>query len=127
VSTISAYIVLINMAVIHGVSNAYVDELLKYLSTIFLPGGNTLPKSYYEAKKIIWKLGLSYDIVHTCPEGCVLYWGENEHLDSCPKPNCGLSRYITGSNTIPAKVIRHFPLIPRLLHMFRSPVISKLL
>jgi hypothetical protein len=84
VSTISATIVLINMAVIHSVSNAYVDELLKYLNTVLLPSENRLPKSHYEAKKLIRKLGLSYDIIHTCPSGCVLYRGEYENLGSCP-------------------------------------------
>jgi hypothetical protein len=37
VSVISATTVLINMAVIHGVLNAYVDELLKHLATVLLP------------------------------------------------------------------------------------------
>ena len=32
-----------------------------------------------------------------------------------------------GSNSIPARVIQHFPLIPRLLRMMRSPTIAKLL
>jgi hypothetical protein len=73
VSTISATIVLINMAVIHGVSNVYVDELLKYLSTILLPAENQLPKSHYKAKKLIRKLGLNYHIIYACPRGCVLY------------------------------------------------------
>ena len=127
VSTISASIVLINMAVIHNVSNAYVDELLKYLSTVLLPQGNCLPKSHYEGKRMIKKLGLNYNIIHTCPEGCVLYRGEYENLDACPKEGCGRSRYIEGSDNIPARVIRHFPLIPRLLRMFRSPTISGLM
>jgi hypothetical protein len=127
VNTISATIVLINMAVIHNISNAYVDELLKYLSTILLPSQNKLPRSHYEAKKLIQKLGLNYNIIHTCPKGCVLYRGEYEHLDKCPKEGYGLSRFIAGSESIPAGVIRHFPLIPRLLRMFRSPTILKLL
>jgi hypothetical protein len=127
ISTISATIVLINMAVIHGMSNAYVNELLMYLSTVLLPGESNLPKSHYEAKKLIRILGLHYHVIHTCPQGCVLYRGEYKHLDKCPKPDCGLSRFIAGSDSIPARVIRHFLLIPRLLRMFRSPVISKLL
>jgi hypothetical protein len=76
VNTISACIVLINMVVIHNVSNAYVDELFRYLSTVLL--GNRLPKNHYKAKKLIRKLGLNYDIIHTCPKGCVLYCGEYE-------------------------------------------------
>jgi hypothetical protein len=58
VSIVSAVIVIINMAVIHGVSNSYVDELLKYLSTVLLPKGNHLPSSHYEVKKLIRKLGM---------------------------------------------------------------------
>jgi hypothetical protein len=51
VSLILATIVLINMAVIHGVSNAYMDELLKYLGTVLLPKGNFLPMSHKRRKK----------------------------------------------------------------------------
>jgi hypothetical protein len=105
VSVISATIVLINMAVIHNVSNAYVDELLKYLSSVLLPQENSLPKSHYEAKRLILKLGLNNHVIHTCSKGCVLYRGEYAHLANCPKPRCGKSRYIEGSNYIPMRVI----------------------
>ena len=57
VSTISASIILINMVVIHNINNAYVDELLKYLTTMLLPRENCLPKSHYEAKKIDLEAG----------------------------------------------------------------------
>jgi hypothetical protein len=127
ISVISATIVLVNMAVIHGVSNAYVDELLKYLGTMLLPHGDLLPQSHYEAKRLIRKLGLNYHIYHACPTGCILYREEHEELDTCPKPGCGLSRFISGSKTILAKLIRHFPLIPRLLRMLRSDKIATLL
>jgi len=127
VSLISATIVLINMAVVHGVSNAYVDELMKYLSTILLPSSNVLPVSYYKAKKLIRKLGLNYDIIHTCPDGCVLYRGEKEHLKECPISACGKPRFLSGSDFILARVIRHFPLLPRLRRMFQSPTIAKML
>jgi hypothetical protein len=60
VSIVSATIVLVNMAVVHSVPNEYLNELLKYLSTTLLPWGNQLPRTYYEAKNIIRKLGLNY-------------------------------------------------------------------
>jgi hypothetical protein len=53
INVISTTIVLMNMAVIHGVSNAYLDELMKYLGTVLLPNGNLLPGSHYEAKRLI--------------------------------------------------------------------------
>jgi hypothetical protein len=46
VSTISTTIVLINIVIIHGVSNAYLDELMKYLSTVLLPKINWLPRTH---------------------------------------------------------------------------------
>jgi hypothetical protein len=127
VSILLATIILLNMAVVHGVTNAYFDELLKYLGTILLPRGNMLPKTHYEAKQLIQRLGLNYDIIDACPSGYVLFRKENENLRSFPLPRCGLSRYIDGSNSVPARVIRWFPLIPRLLRMWRSASISKLL
>lgn len=127
VSVISATIVLVNMVVIHGISNSYMDELLKYLSTVLLPTRNMLSGSHYEAKKLIRKLGLNYNIIHTCPDGCILYRGDKESLQQCPSPGCGKSRFIKGSDVIPARVIRHFPIIPRLLRMFRSPAIAQML
>jgi hypothetical protein len=127
VSVISATIVMINMAVIHGVSNAYVNELLKYLVTVLLPQGNMLPSSHYEARRLIRKLGLNYNVIHACLSGCILYRNEYNDLESCPKPGCGLSQFIPSSTCIPVKVICHFPLIPRLLRMMRSEKIANLL
>jgi hypothetical protein len=94
VSTISATIVLINMAVIHGVSNAYMEELMKYLSNVLLPRGNRLPRTYYDARRMVKKLGLNYDIIPCCRNGCVLFRKELEHLTVCPKPGCGASKWL---------------------------------
>jgi hypothetical protein len=126
VSIVSATIVLINMAVIHSVPNEYLNELLKYLSTVLLPRGNRLPRSYYEAKSIIKKLGLNYKQIHSCPSGCVLFRNEYENLSKCPKPGCRKARYMPNSKSSPVRVVRWFPIIPRILRMFRSPSISKL-
>ena len=70
---------------------------------------------------------MNYKIIDAYQNGCILYHKDKEFLSSCPKPGCGLSRYIEGSNSIPAKIIRWFPLIPRLSRMWRSTTISKLL
>jgi hypothetical protein len=105
VSIVSITIHLVNMAVIHGVTTEYVNELLKYLGTVLLPRGNMLPRSYYEARNVIKRLGLNYKIIDCCPNGCVLYQKDKQHLDKCPVQSCGLLRYICGSTTIPPKVI----------------------
>lgn len=127
ISTISATIVLINMAVIHGVSNAFMNELLQYLLAFLLPPGNRLPKSYNEARNMIKKLGFNNNIIPCSLNGHVLFRKELKHAVVCPKPNCGASRFIPRSNSIHVQVICHSPLIPRLLRMYRSAAISKLM
>jgi hypothetical protein len=46
------------MCTMHGVSNTFTDELLKYLSTSMLPKENYLPTSFYYAKNAVRKMGL---------------------------------------------------------------------
>ena len=84
-----------------------------------LPEGETLPKSYYEAKKLRNNLGFSYDNIHVCLNDCVLFWREHSELEECPV--CGQSRWKYSQNTqsrVPQKVLRHFPLKPRLQRLF---------
>lgn len=124
-SVVSATIVLMNMCVVFGVPNTFTTELLRYLAEDLLPDANKLPNSHYAAAKTIRQLGLDYHNIHACPDGCVLYEDENAELHSCPK--CSKSRWLEGTNSIPAKVIRHFPLIPRLKRMWRSTEIAGML
>jgi hypothetical protein len=116
----------VNMLLIFNVRSEGQNNI-EYLGSVLLPRGNILPMTHYEAKRLIQRLGLNYKIIDACRNGCILYHKDKEFLSSCPKPGCGLSRYIEGSNSIPAKVIRWFSLIPRLLRMWRSTTISKLL
>ena len=124
-SIVSATIVILNMYVGFGVSNNFTSELLHYLSEDLLSEVNKLPSSHYAAAKTIRKLGLDYNIIHACPNGCVLYEGDHALLETCL--HCSKSRWMEGSNSIPAKVIRHFPLISRLKRMWRSPELATML
>jgi len=90
-----------------------------------LPVGNKLPNSHYASSKTIRRLGLNYNNIHACPDGCVLY--EDEHADVQVCPKCSKSRWVDDTNSIPAKVIRHFPLVPRLKQMWRSLEIARML
>lgn len=91
----------------------------------------SIPKSLYELRKIIRELGLSYDKIDACPNDCMLYWKENSNKTECDI--CHTSRYkaieedsADGSTTadtckkIGAKVLRYFPLTPRLQMLFMS-------
>ena len=100
-------------------ASEYFEMLLDLLRKVIPTGEKIIPKTFYEVKKIIATLGLDYKKIDACPNDCILYYKDNEHLEECPK--CGLSRWIQHTqNTlktmhdkkIPAKVLHHFPLVP---------------
>jgi hypothetical protein len=121
-----ATMLLMNICIVHGVSNKFVDELLSFLHKYLLPPDNCLPTNMYHAKSLTRKVGLNYKTIHACPNGCILFWGVYVDLATCPK--CGQAQFkdVSQSN-LPIKVLRHFPYIPHLKCMFRAPVISKLI
>jgi hypothetical protein len=114
-----------NMCTTHGTSNTFQEELLKYLSTYLLPPENMLLPSFDQAKNMVRKLCLSYNIIPCYRKGCVLYRKQFEELNHCPKSDA--SRYVDSSSTINAKVLRYFFLIPQLHKMYRSLEIANLL
>ena len=72
-------------------------------------------------------LGVDYVRIHACVNDCIIFWNEHGDLATCPR--CGEARYKEGiqSNTVLRKVLRHFPIIPHIQHMFGSKGTSKLL
>jgi hypothetical protein len=123
---LAATILLMNLCTVHGVSNNFVDELFTILHRHLLPEGNYLPRNHYTAKILTSKLGLTYNSIHACAKGCVLFRGEYVEAERCPKRN-GL-RFSDGEQKMyPAIVLRHFSIIPRLQRMFRSLAISELM
>jgi hypothetical protein len=47
-----------------------------------LPERNQVAGSVYEAKKIIYPLGLEVERIHACKNSCVLFRGEYKDLDN---------------------------------------------
>ena len=125
-SVLATTILIMTLCTIHGVSNKFADQLFTLFRNHLLPSEKQLPKNYYAAKALIRKLGLNYNPIHACQGGCVLFRGQYEDAKSCPK--CKKPRYRDeGKKQRPWKVLRHFPLIPRLKRMFRTPGISELM
>jgi hypothetical protein len=118
-----ATLLFLNCFAVFGVSNACADELLKLMREL-LPSENTLPHSHHQTRKYLARLGLSYDSVHACKNGCCLYWKELKDADTCPK--CGAARYTAENSQRAVKMLRHFPLIPRLKRMFRCRGLAEL-
>ncbi|XP_019246468.1 PREDICTED: uncharacterized protein LOC109226124 [Nicotiana attenuata] len=105
-------------------SNESFNDLLGLLKDV-LPEGEKLPPSFYETKKIVEGLGLKYEKIHACPNDCLLFRKEfaNKNVSKCNV--CGASRWKNDARNIPAKVIRYFPLKPRLQRLFISSKTSK--
>ena len=117
-------LLLLNCLRTHGASNTLVNEVFAILSKSMLPKVNSLPKNEYQASKVLNQLGLAYETIHCCPgpSTCVLFRGDDmKDLIRCPK--CGAERYKqVGKSRVPVKVLRHFPLIPRLQRMYSTPL-----
>ena len=67
-----------------------------------------------EDDSITRDLGLDYKVIHACPHDCMFYWKEHQRDNFYHK--CEVSRW--NSDSVLAKVLRHFPLKPRLQRSF---------
>ncbi|CAN1294319.1 hypothetical protein LINPERPRIM_LOCUS22409 [Linum perenne] len=125
-SKLSFILQMFHMKCLNGWSNKSFQELLSLLRET-LPEGDKLPRSSYEVKKIIDALGLGYKTIDVCPNNCMLFWKTDKDKQKCTK--CGANRYKedeTNDQSISTKkkkqkgvkVLRWFPLIPRLQRLF---------
>lgn len=135
-SKLSALVKLLHLKSLGGWSNESFSKLMDLMKNELLPPGSCLPDSYYEAKKVIRDLGLSYKKIDACPNHCMLYWKEDENRESCKV--CKLSRWKEDKRTgepmvgkcgkkTPAKTLRYFPLKPRLQRLFMSSKTASLM
>ncbi|XP_075109632.1 uncharacterized protein LOC142181148 isoform X1 [Nicotiana tabacum] len=109
---------------LHGLSNVAFSDMLELLKEVF-PFAQ-LPESFNKARNMIKDLGLHYEKIHACPNDCMLFWKDNAKADNCFV--CGASRWkvvdaslTNTSSKIPVKVLRYFPLKPRLQRIFMCP------
>ena len=64
--------------------NEWSDNGLLSLLGNVLPKDNNIPNSMYEAKKILWALGIEHERIHIFPNDCILYWKEFMDASKCP-------------------------------------------
>ncbi|XP_061999523.1 uncharacterized protein LOC133716896 [Rosa rugosa] len=111
---------------LHNNSDVSFSETLDLLKESF-PEGETLPDSFYKTKKMIKDIGLSYEKIDACPNDCMLYWKEHKNDECCNV--CGISRWkqnklgndaIVRGKKKPTKILRYFPLGPRLQRLYMS-------
>jgi hypothetical protein len=122
ISMLLAMLLLLNLKIINGLNNVFMDELYSFLWKKILPKGNKMPTTTYKALKLIKELGLSYYSIHTCTTSCMFFGGALKDSRMCPK--CNTYRFVDELSSI---VFRHFTLIPRLLRMYRCKTLVELL
>ncbi|XP_040960172.1 uncharacterized protein [Gossypium hirsutum] len=81
-SCVSFLLRLYHFKALLGWSAKSLSCLLEFLNEAF-PNGNTIPTTYYEAKKNISELNLGYVKIDACPNDCMLYWGNASKKISC--------------------------------------------
>ncbi|XP_050215350.1 uncharacterized protein LOC126666401 [Mercurialis annua] len=121
---------LLHIKCINSWSDKSFTMLLTLLKKVFLHD-ETFPHNSYEAKKYMRDLGLNYNKIHACKNDCILYRKNYANAESCHV--CGCSRWKSNEDKtdiekskavkgkkIPNKVLRHFPLIPRLQRLYMS-------
>jgi hypothetical protein len=124
-STLAFITNLLHINIFCNMSNKAFDMVIDLIKKA-LPDGETLPRSYYEAKQLRRGLGLSYEKIHACKNSCVLF--RKEHADKEKCPTCNTSSWeivkCTGKK-IPHKVLRYFPIKSRWKRLFLLKDIAK--
>ena len=66
------------------------DLMVNPLDELVNPEFN-IPKNFYQAKRLVSKLGLTYDRIHCCVNGCMLFYMNNSELENYKF--CGHAHY----------------------------------
>ena len=125
-SRLDSTLMFMNVVRTHKVTNACITELLHLFSKVILHVPNSLPTSEGIATSMVSRLGLRYDAIDACRNGCVLFRREYATLETCPICAAGRFKRV-GLSRVPSKVLRHFPLVPRLKRMFSTPQLASLM
>lgn len=108
-----------------GWTNNSFTWLLEILNKMF-PLDASLPKNTYEVKKYMRELGLGYEKILVCVNGCMLFWKDN-NVENCKV--CGKLKWKQNKDGAessqklkrkPKKVLQWFPLKSRLQRLFMS-------
>ncbi|KAL5781632.1 hypothetical protein ACOSP7_006661 [Xanthoceras sorbifolium] len=123
-SNLSFVVKLMHIKCINGWSNKSFIMLLEFLKDAF-PMCDKLPTSNYDTKKMVRDLGLHYVKIDACKNDCILYYKEYAKASECPI--CELPRWMQTrkvgndkAKKVPWKVLRYFPITPRLQRLFMS-------
>jgi hypothetical protein len=112
------------------VSELVMDQITKLMLDLTLEHPYDLPKSYYEAKQLVAKLGLEVKRIDFCVNGCMLYYNNEFGVSDgalleckfCQQPRYRVTKNSRSSRRkpIPRKAMFYLPIIPRLQRLYAS-------
>jgi hypothetical protein len=96
-----------------------------------LPEDHVLPKSMYEAHKLLRALKMTYEQIHACPKGYVLF--RKEYAEAKYSPKCKSYRFMevdSGDGQkrqlgIPVAILHHLTFIPRIQRLYMTEESAK--
>ena len=104
------------------------SDVLDLLADAFYNVEAQIPPSFYEVKKQVTKMRLSYTKIDACEHDCMLYCSDDAALEKCKR--CNSDRYtLEGqgkwTKKRPKKSMRYLPLGPRLQRLYMSAKMAK--
>ena len=80
---------------------------------------------------MLFRSKMTYEQIHACPKGCVLFRKEHTEAKYCPK--CKSSRFMEVDSgdgqkrqlDIPVTILRHLPFIPRIQRLYMTEESAK--
>lgn len=77
-------------------------------------------------KQMLKDLGMKVECIHACENDCILFWKEYNDALECPR--CHTSRFkvknqgeVVKMTKQPRKVLKYFPITPRLTRLYTVP------
>ncbi|XP_047271356.1 uncharacterized protein LOC124900097 [Capsicum annuum] len=110
-STLTVAVRLLSIKSDWKVSQDAMDSMISLLGELENPELN-IPQIFYQAKKLVSKLGLSYNRIH------MLFNKNDVELENCKFYEHARYKWTPGGKMISIKVLHYLPLIPRLKRLY---------
>ncbi|XP_015960485.1 uncharacterized protein LOC107484411 [Arachis duranensis] len=119
-SELSMVVKMLSIKAKGNVSQQIFDDFVKAMKEV-MPKDNLLVSNFYEAKKLVSKLGMKSNKIDCCINGCMLYYKENDiprkECKFCHSPRYKIDKK---GKPVPLKQMHYLPLIPRLRRLYAS-------
>ena len=77
-----------------------------------------ISKNFYYAKRLVSKLGLMYDRIYCCVNGCMLFYKTDSELENFKFYGHAHYKRTPAEEIVSFKVLNYLPLIPRLKRLY---------